>query len=707
MNLLNKMKLWQKLALMVAVLMVPTAYIVTLLIEEKNISINFTQKEMAGIEYLKPVYSLLLHVMEHRGMVYLQESGDTGINTRLDEKQQAINIDLERIAAVEIIHGISLNTSMRLTAVKNGWQNLKDQVQGLSREESFDQHTALIDAIAALITQVNDTSNLVLDQELDSSYLIDVTVTKMPSLLETMATLREKNAAVYLSAQTDEIQTDLSALVDSVQHQAIAIRHSMEVAFEYNPDITPLLAGSVSEFQRQISKFTDMVRMEIAKTGSTYRSESSDFAGSINAQDMYRAGNNAITSAINTIEQTIPVLNELLRTRIDNFNKKKYLALTNVVIFVFISIVIVFFITRYISQNVGGLVSIIKQFSKGNLIMELFENNDRDEISRLYNSLHDLQLKLTEVIRSIRVGTSEVSTASEQVAQGNANLSQRTQEQASSLEEVASSMEEMTGTVSQNADNAQQANQLAIGAREQADAGGVVVSRAMAAMSEINKSSKKIADIIGVIDEIAFQTNLLALNAAVEAARAGEQGRGFAVVASEVRNLAGRSATAAKEIKALIQDSVAKTQDGTKLVDESGHALSEIVQSVKKVSDIVAEIAAASREQSEGINQVNKALLQMDDMTQQNAALVEQAAAAAEAIDAQSQELEHQVQFFNIFHMENEPKSLGQGVHSISQDKTRLETGGKDRLTVAKAGQETKKVLPKLQTEDDGDWKEF
>ena len=450
-----------------------------------------------------------------------------------------------------------------------------------------------------------------------------------------------------------------------------------------------------------------MVRMEIAKTGSTYRSESSDFAGSINAQDMYRAGNNAITSAVNTIEQTIPVLNELLRTRIDNFNKKKYLALTNVVIFVFISIVIVFFITRYISQNVGGLVSIIKQFSKGNLIMELFENNDRDEISRLYNSLHDLQLKLTEVIRSIRVGTSEVSTASEQVAQGNANLSQRTQEQASSLEEVASSMEEMTGTVSQNADNAQQANQLAIGAREQADAGGVVVSRAMAAMSEINKSSKKIADIIGVIDEIAFQTNLLALNAAVEAARAGEQGRGFAVVASEVRNLDGRSATAAKEIKALIQDSVAKTQDGTKLVDESGHALSEIVQSVKKVSDIVAEIAAASREQSEGINQVNKALLQMDDMTQQNAALVEQAAAAAEAIDAQSQELEHQVQFFNIFHMENEPKSLGQGVHSISQDKTRLETGGKDRLTVAKAGQKTKKVLPKLQTEDDGDWKEF
>lgn len=510
-----------------------------------------------------------------------------------------------------------------------------------------------------------------------------------------------------MSAQTDESQFELSALINSVRHQANAIHHGMEVALEYNLDLKPRLIGSVNEFKNQANKFADLVDREITSADRSYSSGESDFAGNVKAQDLYRAGNNAITSAINISEQTMPALNDLLKTRIDNFNKKKYLALLNVVLFIFISIVIVFFITRYISLNVSGLVAVIKQFSKGNLTMELFENTDKDEISQLYNSLHDLQLKMTEVISSIRVGANEVSSASEQVAQGNANLSQRTQEQASSLEEVASSMEEMTGTVSQNADNAQQANQLAISAREQADAGGVVVGRAMAAMSEINESSKKIADIIGVIDEIAFQTNLLALNAAVEAARAGEQGRGFAVVASEVRNLAGRSATAAKEIKALIKDSVTKTQDGTKLVDESGHALSEIVQAVKKVSDIVAEIAAASREQSEGINQVNKALLQMDDMTQQNAALVEQASAAAEAIDAQSQELEHQVQFFKIMQVENKPRSLGQGIHSVSQNKARLESGGKEKLAIEQEGQENKKVLPKLQTEDDSDWKEF
>jgi methyl-accepting chemotaxis protein-1 (serine sensor receptor) len=209
-------------------------------------------------------------------------------------------------------------------------------------------------------------------------------------------------------------------------------------------------------------------------------------------------------------------------------------------------------------------------------------------------------------------------------------------------------MEEMTSTVKQNADNARQANQLVANARTQAQAGGEVVTKAVTAMSQINASSKKIADIIGVIDEIAFQTNLLALNAAVEAARAGEQGRGFAVVATEVRNLAQRSATAAKEIKDLINDSVDKVKNGSELVDASGKALSEIVESVKKVNDIVAEIAAASQEQSSGIEQVNKAVMQMDEMTQQNAALVEEAAAASKSMEEQAQRLRKVMEFFRL-----------------------------------------------------------
>jgi methyl-accepting chemotaxis protein len=239
---------------------------------------------------------------------------------------------------------------------------------------------------------------------------------------------------------------------------------------------------------------------------------------------------------------------------------------------------------------------------------------------------------MAHVVSQVKSMTAQVHLGAEEISKGNSNLSQRTEEQASSLEETASSMEEMTSTVRQTAENASQANQLAKAARQQAEKGGAVVSNAITAMGAINGASRKIADIIGVIDEIAFQTNLLALNAAVEAARAGEQGRGFAVVATEVRNLAGRSATAAKEIKALIVDSVAKVDEGSRLVDESGRTLEEIVQAVKKVTDIVADIAAASREQSSGIEQVNKAVVQMDQTTQQNAALVEQAAAASQAI---------------------------------------------------------------------------
>ena len=252
-----------------------------------------------------------------------------------------------------------------------------------------------------------------------------------------------------------------------------------------------------------------------------------------------------------------------------------------------------------------------------------------EAMSRGINQLAD---NITATVSMVKSAAVEIHRGAQEISQGNSNLSLRTEEQAASLEETASSMEEMTQTVRQNADNASQASQLALAARDQAEAGGQVVGKAVQAMSGINESARTIADIISVIDEIAFQTNLLALNAAVEAARAGEQGRGFAVVASEVRNLAGRSATAAKEIKDLIQDSVKKVDDGSHLVTQSGHTLEQIVHSVKKVSDIVAEIAAASREQSLGIDQVGRAIAQMDELTQQNAALVEQATAASQGM---------------------------------------------------------------------------
>ena len=294
-------------------------------------------------------------------------------------------------------------------------------------------------------------------------------------------------------------------------------------------------------------------------------------------------------------------------------------------------------------EGVAGVVDemqrMVEAANSGDLSQRIPTEGRGGLVRRVGSGINSLIDNMAGVISQVKDAASEVHRGADEISQGNTNLSQRTEEQASSLEETASSMEEMTSTVKQNADNSGQANQLAVAARDQAEKGGAVVAKAVRAMSEINDSSKRIADIIGVIDEIAFQTNLLALNAAVEAARAGEQGRGFAVVATEVRNLAGRSATAAKEIKGLIQDSVKKVDEGSMLVTQSGATLEQIVSAVKKVTDIVAEIAAASQEQSAGIEQVNKAVMQLDELTQQNAALVEEASAASQSMADQARGL--------------------------------------------------------------------
>jgi methyl-accepting chemotaxis protein len=297
--------------------------------------------------------------------------------------------------------------------------------------------------------------------------------------------------------------------------------------------------------------------------------------------------------------------------------------------------------------GLGEVVRVLGALAKGDLT-ERITNDYHGTFGRLKDDSNTTVDRLTEIVGQIKESTESINVASSQIASGNTDLSQRTEEQAASLEETAASMEELTATVKNNADNAQQANQLAAGASEVAAKGGAVVGQVVTTMRSINDSSKKIVDIISVIDSIAFQTNILALNAAVEAARAGEGGRGFAVVASEVRNLAMRSSAAAKEIRELISDSVEKVGEGTQLVDEAGRTMEEVVGSVKRVTDIMAEISAASLQQSAGIEQVNIAITQMDDVTQQNAALVEQAAAAAESMEEQARNLAQAVTIFKL-----------------------------------------------------------
>ena len=341
-------------------------------------------------------------------------------------------------------------------------------------------------------------------------------------------------------------------------------------------------------------------------------------------------------------------------------------------------------LTRSITRPMRQAVASTEAISGGNLAADI-KVQGKDEAARLLQALSDMQENLARIVGSVRQGSESIATASAEIAQGNHDLSARTEQQASALEETAASMEELSSTVKQNADNAKQANQLGISASTVAVKGGEVVAQVVDTMKGINDSSRKISDIISVIDGIAFQTNILALNAAVEAARAGEQGRGFAVVASEVRSLAGRSADAAKEIKTLINDSVVRVEQGTALVDQAGVTMTEVVSSIRRVTDIMGEISAASNEQASGVAQVGEAVTQMDQATQQNAALVEEMAAAGSSLKSQAQDLVQAVAVFK----------LAQGQGSFSSSKPHVAAPHSPPMRIAQAKKDVAKAAKK------------
>ncbi|MEO7031244.1 MAG: methyl-accepting chemotaxis protein [Herbaspirillum sp.] len=358
-------------------------------------------------------------------------------------------------------------------------------------------------------------------------------------------------------------------------------------------------------------------------------------------------------------------------------------------------------ISRSVTRELGGepsyAVGVTRRIASGDLTVPI--RLKRGDNSSLLHAIAAMRDSIAGIVAQVRSGTEAVASASGQIAAGNMDLSSRTEQQASSLGETASSLAELTTTVRHNADNARQANQLAMSASGVAQNGGQVVAQVVDTMGSINQSSKKIADIIGVIDGIAFQTNILALNAAVEAARAGEQGRGFAVVATEVRNLAQRSAAAAKEIKGLISDSVEKVDTGARLVGQAGQTMDEIVVSVKRVTDIIGEIASASAEQTSGVEQINVAISQMDQVTQQNAALVEQAAAAAASLQEQARELSNVVAVFQITDAPATSAKLAAPVRSKV-----LGQRPKSRMIASRRTSASKKLAAPA---DDGDWDEF
>ena len=334
-------------------------------------------------------------------------------------------------------------------------------------------------------------------------------------------------------------------------------------------------------------------------------------------------------------------------TAVGRYETIRAIAITAIVVGLSVAVLFGLFLVRGISRSLDQAVRAADAVARGDLSQPI-DVDGKDEVAKLLRALAAMKDSLVGIVSNVRQSSDSIATGSAQIATGNADLSQRTEEQAANLQQTAASMEQLTSTVKQNSDTARQANQLATGASEAAAKGGVVVGQVVSMMEAITASSKKISDIISVIDGIAFQTNILALNAAVEAARAGEQGRGFAVVASEVRSLAQRSASAAKEIKSLIGESVERVETGSKLVDDAGKSMQDIVSQVRRVNDLIAEISAASIEQTQGISQVGDAVNQLDQVTQQNAALVEESAAAADSLKQQAVKLAEVVAVFKL-----------------------------------------------------------
>jgi len=440
-----------------------------------------------------------------------------------------------------------------------------------------------------------------------------------------------------------------------------------------------------------------------------------DEAGQLKAQKEWDAAaklaDEKLGKALEAYEASLVALGDQQRTQIeaaaDAIAKEHRAGRNSLIVLSLVALVAAMVcawrLTASIVQPLNEAVKVAETVASGDLGSRI-ESDRKDETGQLLHALKVMNESLVRIVGEVRTGTDTIATASGQIASGNQDLSSRTEQQASSLEETAASMEELTSTVKQNADNARQANQLAVSASEVAVKGGSVVGQVVDTMASINESSKKIVDIIGVIDGIAFQTNILALNAAVEAARAGEQGRGFAVVASEVRNLAQRSAAAAKEIKSLIDDSVGKVQVGSELVGEAGDTMQEIVSSVKRVTDIMGEITAASQEQTSGIEQINQAITQMDQVTQQNAALVEQAAAAAASLQEQAGSL---VQAVSVFRLGGaaQPAAVARKVMPTAKAAAQVQ-----RKSAAKAPRSEAAAAPATTTASAGgagDWTEF
>jgi len=631
------LRMWQKFALVGALAFGMVAGPTVLMVKDHLEGMATARREAAGMAPAGEVIRLLQRSQQHRGLSAAALAGNDKARESRKGKQAEVD-EVLRTANASIAPLRNAGLDAQLADIQREWTELSSAVAAgsLPAADSFRRHTALIARELALLEGITDVSTLALDREAGSSYLISAVLGELPKLTETLGQMRARGASVLAKGEaTPDERATVATLVESTRGLARSTRARMDRSLEADPVIRQALQASLAAASTAVDDGLKLAEEQVLRADKPTMA-SSDFFASMTR---------VIDAQFELTIRAFKSLDGILAERAAQAQRELWLAMATIVLLGGAATWIVVMVTRTSTQSVAQALDAARALAAGDLTHPMHAQS-RDEMGELVSALGESMQKLAQVVCVIKTTTESVSTAAVQISQGNHDLSQRTEEQSSQLQNTASSMEEITATVHQNCDSAQQATALASTASRVAAQGGEVVSRVVSNMQDISASSQRIGDIIGVIDGIAFQTNILALNAAVEAARAGEHGRGFAVVASEVRSLAQRSAEAAKEIKALIGQSVEKVEAGSRLVGDAGRTMNDIVSQVKHVSRLIEEISRASMQQSSGIGQISDAVAQLDTVTQQNAALVEESAAAAESLSQQAAQLAETVASF-------------------------------------------------------------
>ena len=586
--------------------------------------------EAAGIAPAGHILQLVQLSQQHRGLSANVLGGDDALQGEREKRQTAVGQLLPQVRqSLGALHTPALLADLQ--AIEAEWTELARAVasRGVTGPQSFVRHTALIEHQLNLLEAVADASGMSLDPHGHSYFLIQSVLMHLPRLTETLGQTRAQGSLALARGEVGTAQrAQLAALTDFSRAHLRQARRSLEKAVAAEPAYGASLNTPAQQAWQQAEASFALTGQAIVQAEQPSMA-ATDYFGTLTRQ---------IDAQFALITAGFDQLSATLHERERSASTGLAVMLGGLVLLMALGAALMWAIARSTTAAIGEAVKVAQTVAAGDLTSRI-DVRGRDETAQLLQALKTMNDGLAQVVSEVRQGSDHIATGSSQIATGNADLSQRTEEQASNLQQTAASMEQLTSTVQQNAETARQASAIVRGATDAAREGGQTVGQVVTTMEAISQSSRRIHDIIGVIDGIAFQTNILALNAAVEAARAGEQGRGFAVVAAEVRNLAQRSAEAAKQIKQLIGESVDRVEAGTALVADAGASVGRIVDQVARANQLIEAIASASAEQASGIAQVGNAVAQLDQVTQQNAALVEESAAAADSLQTQAQRL--------------------------------------------------------------------